>query len=155
MGLPLSSNEVSSQQAVGERWQKLYRRIHNLYIFQELVHIKDFLREIKHIHKRIDDLNIKVDSNVETLTQAHNNHMHIVNTAGSPTAQTGTASPTPAKSFADKSPIAFTPFEDTEMQAEDRFWFNQGLAKVPFADSTGVDGTKASAGIATLLAEEG
>ena len=136
---------VSSKLAVQERWLKLYRRIHNLFIKDELVHIDDFKTEIDNIHKRIDQLNAKLDSNLSNIAATHNAHTHqwAGGNAGGPVGGVTTPSPTPFTP--DPTAIVRVPFVDKNMKAYERALQSTGPAMAPIAAVASTDDARAAA----------
>jgi hypothetical protein len=136
---------ISSRSATQERWYKLYRKIHNIFIKDELVHIDDFKTEISNIHKRIDQLNAKLDSNLANVAASHNSHTHqwAGGNAGGPVG--GVTVPTPVAFTPDASPIVKTPFVDKNMQAYERALQSTGPGMAPIVATASTDDAAAAA----------
>ena len=66
MTLP-NANYVTSQVAPQERWLKLYRKIHNLYLKDEFIHKQDYLLALKQLNTRIAAIEASMNSAVATL----------------------------------------------------------------------------------------
>lgn len=141
----MASPQIASlRTATQERWLKLYRKIHNMFIKDELVHIDDFKTEINNIHKRIDQLNAKLDSNLANIAASHNSHTHqwTGGNAGGPVG--GITAPTPAPFNPDPTAIVRTPFVDKNMQAYDRALQSTGPAMAPISTTASTDDAKAA-----------
>ena len=94
---------LASSRSKAERWRKLYRKLHNLFIKSELAHTKDVELAIRQLDARITqveaNLNAAVAAVNTSLTSAINviqAHTHPVTTVGGPTAQAGSAATSPA-----------------------------------------------------------
>jgi len=146
------SNVATSKTSVATRWRKTYRRLHNLFIADELVHIKDFQREIDAIHKRIDDLNLKLDNNLTNLAAMVNTHFHVA-----PQAPAGSIPtlPTATPFTPDPSPIIRIPFKDVEMQAADLQWRLEGPSAAPISTGASVEEQTANATAGAAIIGEG
>ena len=135
-------NDFAVSQNVRERFSKLYRKLHHLFIVEELTHVDDFKREIDNLHKRIDQLNSKLDSNLQKISQIVNSHFHLV-----PQAPAGTlpSQPIQAKLIADSSPVVRVPFSTIEMTTENLKQLAKGPALAPLA--AGLDKTTLAANL--------
>ena len=139
--MPLSGIAVSF--SVKERFFKLYRKLHNLFIAKELTHVGDVKLAVKTLHMRIDALQAMVNSNMSMMSGQMGSvvtmvgsHTHIVATAGGPAAQTGSASPSGvAMSLKppEVSASAETPYATTMMETYDNALRGLGPAMAPMA----------------------
>jgi hypothetical protein len=128
---------VGSKTATQERWFKLYRKIHNIFIKDELVHVDDFKAEIKNLHKRIDQLNQKLDTNMTNLAAILNSHIH--------TAPLGPTSPPTSGVFSpDSMPIPTVPFTDPNMQAYEKALQSLGPGMAPISTTASTDDAAAA-----------
>ena len=129
-------NDFAVSQNARERFSKLYRKLHHLFIVEELTHIDDFKREIDQLHKRIDQLNAKVDANNQKMAQAMASHIHMV-----PQAITGKlpSEPTLTLLVPDSSPVVRIPYSNVEMTTENFKQLAKGPALAPLA--AGLDKT--------------
>ena len=135
--------------SIKQRFDKLYRKLHNLYIAKELTHVEDVKLAISLIHKRIDAIQAQVNANmsmvsgqVASVMQAVGTHSHMVTTAGGPTNQAGTAAPS-GVSIALKAPepsqTQGTEYTTKTMEIEDLNWFLSGPVLAPMGIGTDLD----------------
>ena len=154
MSLDIALNLASSK-SKSERWIKLYRKIHNLFIREELAHTKDVDLAVKQLDARITqveaNLNAAIAAVNTSLTSAINviqAHTHSVTTVGGPTAQAGNAAISPATIPAPQPPKASAvkpvQYETKFMEAADMKLFLQGPASAPFMPRSTLEDTKAS-----------
>jgi hypothetical protein len=73
-----SPDLVTSQVAPQERWLKLYRKIHDLYLKDDFANLRDFETAIKEINARISELEAKMIIELNKIQAAIATHVHTV-----------------------------------------------------------------------------
>lgn len=141
-------NLAASQSTKGERWDKLYRKIHNKYLVDEFVHIDDYNKMVDDMNARIKALEDMVTQELSKVQQGLASHAHKVSTQGSAAAQVGDAYPPASPPYTS----AMTPTQPvvpvtTAMQKADQELLLQGPAQAPLIDSTDPDSAAANASI--------
>lgn len=136
-----SANIATSKLAMSERWLKLYRKIHNLFIKDELVHVGDLQVMLQDINAKIAMLNTKLDANLTNLKAQLDSHTHIA-----PQAPTGTLPTTPpvVPTIVDLTPITPTPYTNAIMVQTDEMYRLMPTAIAPMADGASVESVAAS-----------
>ena len=150
--MSLSANIISSKIAVSERWFKLYRRIHNLFLAKEFVHVDDYKTMFKGLNERIDKLNQKLDSNLNTISTTFASHIH--NAPQAPGGVIPTAPPA-APMTPDLSPVLPVIYTNVKMMAEDNMWRGLGPAMAPLGSGTSLEATSASLTASQQITGEG
>lgn len=156
MVLP-SPNIVTSKISPAERWLKLYRKIHNLFLSKEFVHIIDYNQMVTEMNLRITTIEQTYNAalaaqaeQIQALTAHASTHTHPVSTnvtasgsngagpVNSTGTGTGTAAPASSPAPAVAAPVgSFTPPVIpvvTAMQATDAAWMASGPAIAPLGD---------------------
>lgn len=83
-------NIIPSQVTKAERWTKLYRSIHSLFLKDEFIHIKDYNQMVTEMNARITELETKLTAELAKLATGLSAHFHMA-----PQAPTGTLPTTP------------------------------------------------------------
>jgi hypothetical protein len=80
-----AANMAGSEVTVAERWLKLYRKIHNLFLRNDFVNKNDFETTLKQINLRVDTLEVniltmlgQIESQVAGLAAHSSSHIHMV-----------------------------------------------------------------------------
>ena len=107
----------TSQLAPKERYLKLYREIHNLYLKQDFTNLQDFNQAMTELNARFTELEAKIISELTVLQAGLATHTHPVTTAGGPTNQAGIAAPPVAPPYSSafavtKAVVAQTTFAE-------------------------------------------
>jgi hypothetical protein len=71
-------NIATSQAATAERYLKLYRELHNLYLKDDFVNFQDFGLALSELNLRIDTLEQQLISQLKSIEIGLSNHVHIV-----------------------------------------------------------------------------
>jgi hypothetical protein len=145
----MSRNMLSSQITKSERWSKLYRIIHHLFLRNEIVHVEDYKTMLSELNKRIDQLNKKLDLNIANVKTLFDSHIHMA-----PQAPSGTL-PTQKPLVpitVDKTPVAPVVYVDTALRAQDARQMATGPATAPLAEGVAPDQALANS---TIVADIG
>lgn len=142
----MSPNVLASQVTKSERWTKLYRVIHHLFLKDEIVHVDDYKKMLSELNKRIDQLNKKLDANLTNLKVQFDTHNHIAPQAPSGAIPT---QPPLVKLTVDKTPIAPVVYVDAALKAQDAKQMATGPAKAPLANGSSPDQILANSTIAS------
>lgn len=82
------ANIVTSQITKDQRWDKLYRIIHHLFLRKEFVHIKDYNLMIEQLNTRISMVEANANASIAALTLSTNlaiiGHTHTITAPGNP-----------------------------------------------------------------------
>ena len=138
--MPLLNDVNNSQVTVSERWNKLYRIIHHLFLKKEFIHINDYKKMIDDMNSRFEDLEKKVNAELQKIQTAHNTHIHTVTTANGPGTAAATANTYTLGKIAGNKVIP----ETKQMDNEDANLMAKGEAKAPLADRVGAQETIAN-----------
>ena len=106
-------NVVQGRASIAERWIKLYRKIHNLFLKDEFIHKADYLLTLKQLNARISAL--------EAATGAAINAAIVGHTHQAPQAPAGTLPTTPGIANGSFGPPTSPAVEHltTQMEATD------------------------------------
>lgn len=148
-------NLVASEITKSERWLKLYRVIHNLFLKDEFIHIQDYKKMIFDMNLRITQVEANasaaLSAAVSGLSGMVTAHTHMVATAGGPTNQAGSTTATiatpPVLSPAPKVPEV--QIVDIGMKQMDAMLMATGPAMAPLADGFSSDQISANRVILT------
>ena len=138
----MSPNIVTSKLSVSERWLKLYRKIHNLFIKNELVHILDYQNTIGQLNARIAALESHYNAELKAIKLMHNTHVHLYSPG--PSAPVPSAPPTVQ---AIDTPPLVTPVTTTPtaaMAQYDAVLQGTGPATAPLGDGLSIEAQKAT-----------
>lgn len=139
MSLP-SANIIKSQITKSERWFKLYRTIHHLFLKDEFVHITDYTKMVAEMNARIAAVEATSTAELAKVATGLATHVHPVTTAGGPTNQAGIAAPAVAPPFiAVPAPSKPVIIDKTAMEAYDAALMSTGPAQAPLADGIAPD----------------
>jgi len=150
--MSLELNLFKSKIAVSERWFKLYRRIHNLFLSKEFIHIEDYKLMFNQLNTRIDNLNQKLDANLNNIAVTFGTHVHVA-----PQAPGGAIPTMPPGSplTVDVTPNPPVPYVDAAMVAADATWAGLGPASAPLGTGTSRAAQEASLTASSQIAAEG
>ena len=155
MALP-STNIFTNKFSIKERFLKLYRKLYNSFIKDDIVHKLDYKRELIELNARISLLEVTLNA---TLGMANSNqialyvHTHPVNTAVqvNPVTGTGTGAgvahnATTSSSLSAIPTLATKPVihDDFFSKARNAALLSTGPAIAPLADSVSPEGIKAN-----------
>ena len=65
-------NVIQGRASIAERWIKLYRKIHNLFLKDEMVHKEDYLLTLKQLNARISTVEANMAASVSSLSASIN-----------------------------------------------------------------------------------
>jgi hypothetical protein len=135
MSLP-SANIIKSQITKSERWLKLYRTIHHLFLKDEFVHVTDYTKMVAEMNARITAVEAKATTEIAGLAAGLTTHFHMV-----PQAITGTLPSAPAAPVFTATPQPSKPvvIDKTAMGAYDAALMSTGPAQAPLADGIAPD----------------
>lgn len=89
----MSPNIIASQFTKSERWTKLYRMIHHLFLKDEFVHIEDYNKMVADMNARIltveTNANASIQAAVAQITATVLGHIHVVPQAPAGTLPSG------------------------------------------------------------------
>ena len=147
---------ITSQITKAERWLKLYRVIHHLFLRQEFPHIQDYNRAIDEINAKIATLEANINQSIQNAVQqisiAVQGHTHIVpqTPAGVTTSSPGMLTAPPIFSPVPSTPkvIPLTVF----MELADSALMGTGPAVAPLASGVAPDQVVANS---TIVADIG
>lgn len=88
--MALPSNFSTSQITKSERWLKLYRTIHHLFLKDEFIHVADYNQMVTEMNTRITELETKLTVELTKLALGLSTHIHMA-----PQAPAGTLPTTP------------------------------------------------------------
>lgn len=148
--MSLLNNIVSSQFTKSERWLKLYRTIHHLFLKDEFIHKKDYEQMLRDMNTRMQSLETGLMQELTKVQLGLATHFHMV-----PQAPTGTlpsappASPPYTSTFKVTQPIVPVTIG---MDAQDAALMGTGPAKAPLADGIAPDQATANS---TIIADIG
>lgn len=137
----MSRNILASQVTKSERWTKLYRIIHHLFLKNEIVHVDDYKTMLGELNKRIDQLNKKLDSNLTNMKAQFDSHTHVAPQAPSGAIPT---QPPVVPLTVDQTPIAPVTYVDAALKAQDARQMATGPATAPLADGVSPEQTLAN-----------
>lgn len=92
-------NVATSKIAPKERYLKMYREIHNLYLRTDFTNLQDFNQAMTELNARFTELETKITTELATLQIGLATHTHPVTTVGGPTNQAGIAAPPTAPPY--------------------------------------------------------
>jgi hypothetical protein len=132
----MSPNILASQITKAERWTKLYRIIHHLFLKNEIVHVEDYKTMLSELNRRIDQLNKKLDANLMNMKVQFDSHIHVAPQAASGVLPT---QPPTVPLTIDKTPITPVLYIDTALKAQDSMQMATGPAKAPLSGGSSPD----------------
>lgn len=136
-----SSNMATSASATQMRWLKLYRKIHNMFMKDEFVHIADYQAMLADLNAKIAMLNAKLDANLAATKVQFDTHTHPSPPA--PINPVVTSVPL-VPMIHDATPIPPVPFVNTAMLAYDASLQATGPGFAPMGDGTSQESVEAS-----------
>lgn len=143
-------NEVTSSQITkAERWVKLYRTIHHLFLREEFIHKNDYAQMMTEMNARITAIEALMTSELSKVAAALVSHTHPVVTNGGPTTQAGIAGPSPAVFTPAPQPTKPPVPATIHMEAADAFLVGLGPAQAPLSDGMSADKLRANTTILT------
>ena len=145
---------MAASRSKSERWRKLYRKIHNLFIKDELTHVKDVTLAVKMLDARITQLEanmnqavVQLNSSMTAMASMLQQHGHPVTTPVGPGAATPMPAPIPQPKPPTPSATTVVQYKTNFMDAEDTKWFMEGPAAAPFMPRSTIEDVKASSTI--------
>lgn len=147
MSLP-SANIIASQFTKSERWLKLYRTLHHLFLKDEFVHITDYNQMVQEMNARIQAVEAKSTAELAKVSAALLTHVHGYASPGGPS-MTAPAAPVFQPTPQPSAPVV--PVR-TAMEAYDASLMATGPAKAPLADGLAPDQLTANS---TIVADIG
>lgn len=143
--MPLLDDFAASQYTKGERWRKLYRVIHHLFLKDEFIHIDDYKKMVNDMNNRIKDLEQKVNTELRNIQSGLSSHFHQAPQAPSGILPTKPpeAPPYTATTISTNEVIV----DNSKMLKKDNELMLQGPAKAPLADRSGAQEQLANATI--------
>jgi len=134
---------ISSRSATQERWLKLYRKIHNLFMKDEFIHVEDYRKMITDLNKRISELEQTVQKELTSIQAGLSSHFHIAPQAPAGAIPTQPpAAPPYTSTFKPTQPIVTV---NAAMQKYDALLQKTGPATAPIPAATSADDAKAAA----------
>lgn len=76
ISVALDPRVTSSSQAPAQRWRKLYRKIHDLFLQDEFVHIDDYKLMVRQMNDRISIIETKINTELQKIAQGVSAHTH-------------------------------------------------------------------------------
>lgn len=138
----LNSNFVTSKIAPQERWLKLYRKIHNLFLKQEFIHTADYNQMVSEMNARITQLEAGLQAELTKINVGLATHIHIAPQA--PTGSLPTSPPPVTPYIAAYAPTKPVVPVTTAMAAADSALQAMGPAFAPIGDGLGIEATTAT-----------
>jgi len=135
-------NIITNKLAVQERWIKLYRKIHNLFLKDEFIHKADYLKTVAELNARIAELEGKITSELLLIQLGLNTHFHIAPQA--PAGSLPTAPPVPPPYTSGFSPTKPVIHKTTTMDLTDNSLKSLGPATAPLGDGSSIEAQKAN-----------
>lgn len=129
MGL-LDTNIFSSQFTKAERWLKLYRTIHHLYLKEEFIHRGDYNKMVSEMNARITELEAKISAELTKINLGLTLHTHVTNTPGQLTSPPAAPIPVYLPGLTPTKPVVPV---TTAMESADSLLMSTGPAKAPLA----------------------
>jgi len=141
-------NFITNKLAVKERWLKLYRKIHNLFLVKEFVHVDDYKLMLEQLNTRITAVETNMAAGDAAVTAALNSsttsiytaisgHIHIAPQAPSGAIPTSPPTPPPVAPPIPPAPAPTTPiikYTDVALQTYDAALKGMGPAIAPIGD---------------------
>lgn len=128
----MSPNVAASQITKTERWNKLYRIIHHLFLRNEFIHKDDYLQMVKEMNARFATLEAMVVAELGKVQIGLSTHVHPSPPAPVNPVVTGPPGPLPPYTSAAKVGTIITPIV-TNMYNEDLRLLGLGPAKAPLS----------------------
>ena len=146
----MSLNIVASQITKSERWTKLYRVIHHLFLKDEFIHIEDYNKMVNEMNARISALEASLQAELAKIQAGLSTHIHMVPQAisGVLPSQPAAAPPYTSAYQPTKAVVPVT----VAMQRTDLKLMATGPAKAPLADGVAPDKALANS---TIIADIG
>lgn len=132
----LNANFLTSTVAPQERWLKLYRKIHNLFLSKEFIHTIDYNLMVTQMNGRITELELKLAAELAARDIRFNTHVHPSPQA--PTGQLLTLMPVVAYKHAVTPTKPVVPVVDA-MDLAVATYEGMGPAFAPIGDGIGVE----------------
>jgi hypothetical protein len=133
----MSANILASQVTKSERWTKLYRMIHHLFLKSEFIHIEDYNQMVKEMNTRIATIESKMNTELAKIQAGLASHIHMVPQAIAgtlpslpPSAPPYTATPQPTNPVV---PVTIA------MERTDAMYMSMGPALAPLASGVAPD----------------
>jgi hypothetical protein len=134
---------VTSRTATQERWLKLYRKIHNLFMKDELIHVDDYKKMIEDLNRRISELEQTVQKELTSIQAGLSSHIHIAPQAPGGALPTQPPSAPPYTSaFKPTKPIVPV---NAAMQKYDALLQKTGPATAPIPAAASADDARTAA----------
>lgn len=146
--MSLLSNIVTSQFTKSERWLKLYRIIHHLFLKEEFIHTADYQVMVTQMNARITTLEAMLNVELAKVATALVAHTHAYVNVAAP-AITGPAVPSYIPAL---QPTPIVVPTTAGMQAMDATLMATGPAQAPLADGISPDELRANS---TIIADIG
>lgn len=142
---------ATSQKSKAERWKKMYRKLHNLFLVEDIVNVRDFQRimdefntQIKAMEKALNQAISTNQASIASLASWAAAHIHIVpQSPGGANPSAPPSAPAPQPSPAVASAYVDVIYADPELQARNAELFAEGPGSAPI--STGASPQAAAA----------
>jgi len=139
-----SPNIVTNQVSTKERWLKLYRKIHNMFLKDEFIHIVDYNKMVTEMNARFAELETKLTAELTKVQVGLATHIH-----NAPQAPAGTLPTTPPILPLPPYQMAYAPTKPivpvtTAMQQTDLALQATGPGVAPLGDGLSVTAELAS-----------
>lgn len=144
--MALPSNFSTSQITKSERWLKLYRTIHHLFLKDEFIHIADYNKMVTEMNTRITELEAKLTKELTAIALGLSLHVHSSTAPGQPTSPPIAPVPAYAPGFAPTKPVIPV---TTAMQTTDSTLMAIGPAVAPLSEGISAQEIAANTAIIT------
>jgi hypothetical protein len=139
----MSPSIISSQITKSERWTKLYRTIHHLFLKDEFVHIEDYNKMVKEMNARIlqveTNANASISAAVTAIQATVIGHNHIAPQAPAGALPTGPGIIVTPPIVTPPAPAPTVIPVTIAMQRTDAQYMSMGPAKAPLSSGSQPD----------------
>lgn len=142
--MALPSNYSKSQITKDQRWDKLYRTIHHLFLKDEFIHIADYNQMVTEMNTRITELETKLTKELTAIASGLSLHVHSSTAPGQPTSPP--IAPAYAPGFVPTKPVVPV---TTAMDAADAKYLAFGPAVAPLSE--GISAQEIAANTSIIL----
>ena len=143
-----NANFVTSKIAPQERWLKLYRKIHNLYLKDEFIHKQDYLLTLNQLNARITAVETAMNAGFVALKASTETailtHIHTVPQAPAGALPSGPGTPLASLPAAVPSAAPVVQHMTTFMDQTDLALQATGPAQAPLGDGASVTALQAT-----------
>jgi hypothetical protein len=145
----MSLNIVASLFTLDERWTKLYRTIHHLFLRKEFIHIQDYNFMVQEMNNRISVIETKLNTELQKIALGMMTHVHPSPPAPVNPVITGPVAAAPyTPGF---SPTPLVKPQTTFMEQADAVLQSLGPAQAPLADGIAPDQLQANTKIRSTI----